>query len=55
MCKPQDFEDAQRVERLLCILRESPLASMPVPDPTRKYRRMIKLDEDQEKSSETIS
>ena len=32
MCKPQDFEDARGVERLLRILRESPLASMPVPD-----------------------
>ena len=31
-CKPQDFEDARGVERLLCILRDSPLASMPVPD-----------------------
>ena len=26
MCKPQDFEDAREVERLLRILRESPLA-----------------------------
>ena len=52
MCKPQDFEDARGVERLLRILRESPLASMLVP--TRKYRRMIKLDEEQEKSSETV-
>ena len=32
MCKPQDFEDARGVERFLRILRESPLASMPVPD-----------------------
>ena len=39
ICKPQHFEDARGVERLLRILRESPLASMPV----------------QEKSSETIS
>ena len=36
MCKPQDFEDARRVERLLRILRESPLASMPVPDAYKK-------------------
>ena len=27
MCKPQDFENARGVERLLRILRESPLAS----------------------------
>ena len=32
MCKSRDFEDARGVERLLRILRESPLASMPVPD-----------------------
>ena len=31
-CKPQDFEDARGVERLLSILRDSPLALMPVPD-----------------------
>ena len=31
-CKPQDFEDARGVERLLSILGDSPLASMPVPD-----------------------
>ena len=36
MCKPQDFEDARGVERLLRILRESPLASMPVPDAYKK-------------------
>ena len=36
MCKPQDFEDARGVERLLRILRESPLASMPVPDACKK-------------------
>ena len=38
LCKPQDFEDARRVERLLRILRESPLASMPVPDAYKKIR-----------------
>ena len=36
MCKPQDFEDARGVERLLRILREGPLASMPVPDAYKK-------------------
>ena len=36
MCKPQDFEDARGVERFLRILRESPLASMPVPDAYKK-------------------
>ena len=36
MCKPQDFEDARRVERLLRIFRESPLESMPVPDAYKK-------------------
>ena len=30
-CKPQDFEDARGVGRLLRILRESLLAVMPVP------------------------
>ena len=54
-CRHQDFEDARGVERLLRILRESPPASMPVLTPTRKYRRTTKLDEDQEKPSETIS
>ena len=38
MCKPQDFEDAGGVERLLRILRESPLASMPVPDAYKKIQ-----------------
>ena len=36
MCKPPDFEDARGVERLLRILRESPLASMSVPDAYKK-------------------
>ena len=38
MCKPQDFEDARGVERLLRILRESPLASMLVPDAYKKIQ-----------------
>ena len=38
MCKPQDCEDARGVERLLRILRESPLASMPVPDAYKKIQ-----------------
>ena len=54
MCKPQDFEDARGAERLLRILRDSPHRCLCL-TPTRKNRRMIKLDEDQEKSSETIS
>ena len=33
MCKPQDFKDARGVER-----RESPLASMPVPDAYKKIQ-----------------
>ena len=42
MCKPQDSEDARGVGASPSYL-------------ARKYRRTIKLDEDQEKSSETIS
>ena len=38
MCKPQDFEGARGVERLLRILRDSPLASMPVPDAHTKIQ-----------------
>ena len=38
MCKPQDFEDARGVERLLRILREGPLASMPVSDAYKKIQ-----------------
>ena len=39
MCKPQDFdEDARGVQRLLRILRDSPLASMPVPDAHKKIQ-----------------
>ena len=43
-CKPQDFEDARGVERLLSILRDSPLSSMPMPDATGRYKRTIKSD-----------
>ena len=38
VCEPQDFEDARGVVRLLRILRESPLASMPVPDAYKKIQ-----------------
>ena len=38
MCKPQDFEDARRVERLLRVSRDSPLASMSVPDAYKKIQ-----------------
>ena len=41
MCKPEDFEDARGVERLLRILRESPLASMPVPDSYKKIQAYV--------------
>ena len=37
-CRPQDFEDARGVERLLSILRDSPLASMPVDDAYKKIQ-----------------
>ena len=36
--RPQDFEDARGVGRLLSILRDSPLASMPVPDAYKKIQ-----------------
>ena len=35
-CKPQDSEDAHGFMRLLSILRDSPLSSMPVPDAIKK-------------------
>ena len=38
MCNPQDFADARGVERLLRILRESPLPLMPVPDAHKKIQ-----------------
>ena len=37
-CKPQDCKDARGAERLLRILRESPLAPMPVPDANKKIQ-----------------
>ena len=37
-CQPQDFEDARGVERLLSILRDSSLASMPVADAHKKIQ-----------------
>ena len=37
-CKPQDFEDARAVERLLSILRDSPLSSTSVPDANKKMQ-----------------
>ena len=51
MCKPQDFEDARRVERLLRILRESPLASMPVPD---AYKKIQAYDQTRRRPGEVI-
>ena len=38
VCNPQDFEDARGVQRLLRILRETPLASIPVPDAYKKVQ-----------------
>ena len=51
MCKPQDFEDARGVERLLRILRESPLASMPVPD---AYQKIQAYDQIRRRPGEVI-
>ena len=51
MCKPQDFEDARRVERLLRVLRESPLASMPVPD---AYKKIQTYDQIRRRPGEVI-
>ena len=51
MCKPQDFEDARGVERLLRILRESPLASMPVPD---AYKKIQAYDQIRRRPGEVI-
>ena len=51
MCKPQDFEDARGVERLLRILRESPLASMPVPD---AYKKIQAYDQIRRRQGEVI-
>ena len=38
MCKPQDVEDALRVDRLLHILWDSPLAQMPVLGASKKIQ-----------------
>ena len=51
MCKPQDFEDARGVERLLRILRESPLASVPVPD---AYKKIQAYDQIRRRPGEVI-
>ena len=51
MCKPQDFEDARGVERLLRILRDSPLASMPVPD---AYKKIQAYDQIRRRPGEVI-
>ena len=51
MCKPQDFEDARGVGRLLRILRESPLASMPVPD---AYNKIQACDQIRRRPGEVI-
>ena len=51
MCKPQDFEDARGVERLLRILRESPLASVPVPD---AFQKIQAYDQIRRRSEEVI-
>ena len=51
MCKPQDFEDARGVERLLRILRDSPFASMPVPD---AYKKIQAYDQIRRRPGEVI-
>ena len=51
MCKPQDFEDARGVERFLRILRESHLASMPVPD---AYKKIQAYDQIRRRPGEVI-
>ena len=51
MCKPQEFEDARGVERLLRFLRESPLASMPVPD---AYEKIQAYDQIRRRPGEVI-
>ena len=52
MCKPQDFEDARGVERLLETALSHRCLCLTF---TRIYRRMIKSDVDQERSSDTAS
>ena len=51
MCKPQYFEDARGVGRLLRILRESPLASMLVPD---AYKKIQAYDQIRRRPGEVI-
>ena len=54
-CRSQDFEDARGVERLLSISRDSLSHRCRCLMLTRRYKRMIKPDVGQEKSSETTS
>ena len=51
MCKTRHFEDARGVERLLRILRESPLASMPVPD---AHKKILAYDQIRRRAGEVI-
>ena len=51
MCNPQDFENARGVERLLRILRESPLVSMPGPD---AYKKTQAYDQSRRRPGEVI-
>ena len=51
MCKPQDFEGARGVERLLRILRDSLLSSMPVPD---AYKKIQAYDQIRRRPGEVI-
>ena len=50
-CKPPDFEDAQAVEELRSILRDSPLAPMPVPD---AYNKIQAYDQIRRRPGEVI-
>ena len=51
ICKPQDFEDSRGVECFLRILRDSPLASMPVPD---AYKKIQAYDQIRRRPGEVI-
>ena len=51
MCKPLDFEDARGVERLLRILRDTPLASIPVPE---AYKKIQAYDQIRRRPGEVI-
>ena len=51
MCKPQGFEDARGVERFFRILRERPLASIPVPD---AYKKIHAYDQIRRRPGEVI-